>query len=55
MNDNELLWLFREWLAIKKGISQVGRITREHVSEFLGFIGDGLNRDEILFGSEDSK
>ena len=49
MNDYELLWLFREWLAIRKGISQVGRITKEHISEFLGHIADGHNRDKILF------
>lgn len=50
MNDAELLWLFREWLAIRKGIGQVGKITKEHVSEFLKLVRKGKNRDEILFG-----
>ena len=55
MNDFELLWVFREWLAIRKHIGQVGIITKEHVSEFLGLIADGKNRDEILFGERNER
>lgn len=51
MNDFDFLWLFREWLAVRKNMIQIGKITKEHISEFLQLIADGKDRDYILFGS----